>query len=47
MITVEMLQPAEDGLDRKLFKVVVVVINPVVASDHPKSPTAVPVTFKV
>jgi len=47
MVTEEIVQPAEDDVDRKLLKLVVVVINPVVASDHPKSPISVPDTFKV
>jgi hypothetical protein len=47
MVTDEIVQPAEDDVDRKLLKLVVVVMNPVVASDHPKSPISVPDTFKV
>ena len=47
MVTDEIVQPAEDDVDRKLLKLVVVVMNPVVASDHPKSPISVPDTCKV
>ena len=47
MVTEETVQPAEDDVDRKLLKLVVVVMNPVVVSDHPKSPISVPDTFKV
>jgi hypothetical protein len=47
MLTDEIVQPAEDDVDRKLLKLVVVVMNPVVASDHPKSPIKAPDTFKV
>ena len=47
MVTDEIVQPAEDDFDRKLLKLVVVVMNPVVASDHPKLPMSVPDTLKV
>ena len=47
IVTDEIVQPAEDDVDRKLLKVLVVVMNPVVASDHPKSPTSVPDTLKL
>jgi hypothetical protein len=47
IVTDEIVQPAEDDVDRKLLKLVVVVMNPVVASDHPKSPITVPDTLKL
>jgi hypothetical protein len=47
MVTEEIVQPAGDDVERKLLKLVVAVMNPVVANDHPKLPTPVPVAVKV
>jgi len=46
IVTDEIVQPEEDDVDRKLLKLVVVVRNPVAATDHSKSPTSVPDTVK-